>query len=393
MSVQPPKLVAVGFQKNTASALLQQFEELYIYGVLSQLSRFTELQYKDVATISDKTVLDAKLTYDAGLSRLQQVCQSSRTNYAFTGVLSHSSGNGPTLGEVKITFRLYEARGNRYIVDEVATLRTDAEGDPQSLYLHAPELNRLINVTTNHFIQAVFGEDPENQMGMAPFSTSIKAMQLVLKAHQSNLSAEKIRLYEAAIQEDPQLETAFYHLARIYKSESQYEKAVIHYRDTLKISHGAVRHKAIYATDAGIICALMGRHDYALQWWLRAIEYDPAYINPYFNIANIYEDQDNYEASEQYFVKAQQLAPDDFRTFFNLARLYSKMGRWENALTQYHLQLRTEDGDPWCHSDVATCYLNLGDMHNAKQHLEKTVALDPEGEAGQYAQLILSGLA
>lgn len=394
MSAQSPKLVGIGFGKASKNPLLQQFEEVYVYGVLSQLARFTDIQYKDQATTGERLSFDAKLSYDDALKRLQQICNSTRTQYLFTGVLNTPVGGGSDLTEVKVTFRLYEAAGNRYIVDEVTSIAADRNvpSDGQTLNFPVAEMNRLINQTVTYFARAIFGENPGNQPSNAPLSQSLNAMQLILRAHQTSGAPEKIRLYEEAIKEDPQLETAYYHLARIYKAENEYEKAIFYYRETLKVSYSSRRNKSIYATDAGIACALMGKMDFALQWWTKAIEYDASYILPYFNIANTYEDLDKYNEAEQYFLKAQQLAPDDFRTFFNLARIYSKMGAWDKALTQYRFQLQTEDGDPWCHSDVATCYLNLGDVEHARQHLEKTVALDPDGEAGQYAQLILSGL-
>lgn len=397
MVISSPKLVAIGLSKASKNPLLQQFEELYIYGVLSQLARYTEVQYKDMATLADRISLDARMSYDEMLQKLKQICQSTRTHYLFTGALSPSLGTGPNITNIKITFRLYEAEGNRYVVDEVTTLdlNTAAEAespDNPAAMIPVGDLNRLINETAARFAKAIFEEDPANQVGNAPVSVSLKAMQLVLGAHQVSSSAEKLALYTAALQEDPGLETAYYHLARIYRNENDYEKAVVNYRKTLEISQGSKRNKSILATDAGIACALLGKPDYALQWWIKAIEYDPTYINPYFNIANIYEDRDDYAKAEQYFMQAQRLAPDDFRTCFNLARIYSKTGAWEKALTQYRFQLQTEDTDPWCHSDVATCYLNLGDTESARQHLERTVALDPEGEAGQYAQLILGGL-
>ena len=53
---------------------------------------------------------------------------------------------------------------------------------------------------------------------------------------------------------------------------------------------------------------------------------------------------------------------------------------------------RLDPDDPWVHSDVATCYLQMGDTDNAIYHLKQTVALDATGEAGQYAELVLGEL-
>lgn len=392
MSSNLLKLVALCFIKRPAtSILLKQCEELYIYGVLSQLARFTEVHYKDLATLPDQVSIGHELSEPEVRQKLEQVCKSTRTQYLLTGAIMSSA---TSKNDLYINFQLFDAQSSDYLLNETETLTLEAKlvGDESVPNINASELNRVINLTVSRLIKALPGASESNKSEiLAPLSSSLQAMRLILRAHQTTSVQEKIMLYEAAIREDIYLETAYYHLARTYKNEHQYEKSVVYYRETLKASHASSRNKAIYSTEAGICCALLGRHDLALQWWLRAIEYDPAYINPYFNIANTYEDQDDYLQAEAYFLKAQELAPDDFRTFFNLARIYSKMGVWEKALSQYKFQLVTEDGDPWCHSDVATCYLNLGDIENAKRHLEKTLALDPEGEAGQYAQLILGG--
>ncbi len=389
MSTQALKLAAIGFQIPKPSHVLQQCEELYIYGVLSQLARFTDLQYRDYATVPDKIQLPATTPEPDVLSRLQQICQSTRSQFLFTGKLAPAAD---IQSELEINFQLYAAQPHTAIVNETTTLALDIEnmGDGDAAQIPIEELNRVINETVSRFIQVLYPE--KSPPPIAPMSTSLPAMKLVLKAHRTNNPSEKIALYESAIREDLKIETGYYHLARIYKNEYEFEKSILFFREALKVSQACPRNKALYATEAGIACALLGRPELSLQWWQRAIEYDSSYINPYFNMANVYEDQENYPEAEHYFLKAQELAPDDFRTFLNLARIYSKMGLWDKALTQYRFQLATEDGDPWCHSDVATCYLNLGDVSNAKHHLEKTVSLDPDGEAGQYAQLILTGL-
>ena len=393
MSAQAPKLTTIGFLKRPANSLmLLQCEMIYAYGVMSQLARFTTTHYRDLSTLEDKITITQELDDLETFKRLAQVCKSHRSQYAFTGSILPAP---PPQSAFEINYRLYEARTNHYLVCEklFLPLHTQHADHPNGLPYTAEGLNVIINHTVSHIAQALFGENPSLEANkLAPFSTSLHGMQLMLQAHQSHLPAEKIELYETATHEDIRLESAYFHLARIYKNESLFEKSVLFYRETLKCSAAAARNKSIYATEAGIACALLGRPDLAMQWWKHAVNYDPTYLNPYFNIANTCEDQDNFAEAEHYFLKAQELAPDDFRTFFNLARIYSKMGAWDKALQQYRKQLRTEDADPWCHSDVATCYLNLGDLQNAKEHLQKTVNLDPEGEAGEYAQLILSSL-
>lgn len=393
MTLQPLKLAGISLQNQASTPQLQQCEELYIYGVLSQLARFSELQYRDLATLTDRIELEDSLDPSDLRTTCHQICLSTRTQFLLIARLATSEA---LKSDFHIGFQLYEARSGQYRVEQTALLSLDTEsmGDGDTAGIPVFELNRVINETVCAVLKAIYPERslPE-ALELPEFSQSLPAMKLILKAHKTQNAAEKIACYESALREDIKLETAYYHLARLYKNELAFEKSILFFRETLKISRACPRNKAIYATEAGVACALLGRSDLALQWWQRAIEYDSQYINPYFNIAHTYEDMENYAASESYFLKAQVLAPDDFRTFLSLARVYSKMGVWDKALTQYQCQLSTEESDPWCHSDLATCYLNLGDVENARLHLQRTVDLDPEGEAGQYAQLILGGLS
>lgn len=368
-----------------------------MYGVLSQAARLANVQYKDLATVNDKLEpqwfgASENLYSRDSLNKLKQICQSTRTHYLLTGVLQQAA---QLKSELRVEVSLYSLAKDTILFTDKTVLSLDIEnigdgGDPE---IPVEELNRVINSVVSQILKAI---DPEASCTRPEdfplLGHSLSAIKLILKAHRVSSNTEKIAMYESALREDPRMETAYYHLARCFRNEYELEKSVIFYREALKISRASARNKAIYATEAGVGCALLGKNTVALQWWHKAIEYDPDYINPYFNIANTQEDLGNYTAAEEYFLRAQELAPDDFRTFLNLARIYSKLGQWDKALNQYQFQLKSEANDPWCHSDLATCYLNLGEIENAKRHLEQTVALDPQGEAGEYAQLILGGL-
>jgi hypothetical protein len=51
-----------------------------------------------------------------------------------------------------------------------------------------------------------------------------------------------------------------------------------------------------------------------------------------------------------------------------------------------------EPSDPWCHNNIATCALQLNKPEMAKRHFKHAQVLDADGEAGQYATLVLTGL-
>lgn len=387
------KLVAVRTEHGLLSSQWQEMEAMYLYGVLEQLGRLGSIETKDLASGSEITLVNPESIFEDLISQYRKLCQTSRAQFLFTATLT-VSGNA-----LLIHYWLFEADSDLYILERTLKqpLVFDSDfadfGESGDALLSIDAMNTIIATTVDHLFQAMQGQELSVELEAMPISQSFTTMQLLLTAHQATAIPEKIRLYEEALQEDTESESAYAHLARLYKTVQDYPKSVIYYHNALKVAKTPVRNKSIYATEGGVVCALLGKTDAAIQWWTHAINYDASYINPYFNLGNTYEDQNSFPLAERYFLEAQRLAPEDFRSVISLARVYSKMGQWEKALAQYQHQLQLEADDPWCHSDMATCYLNLGDSEQAKNHLQQTATLDPDGEAGQYAQLILTSLS
>jgi Tfp pilus assembly protein PilF len=393
-SHSPTKLVAVRTEHGLLSSQWQEMEAMYLYGVLEQLARLGNIETKDLASGSEVSLVYPDDNADGLIAQYRKICQTSRAQFLFTATLT-VSGNAAL-----IHYWLFEADSSLYALDRTLkqplVFNSDFAdfGESGDALLTIDAMNTVIAATVNQIFQALQGQEPPIDIDSIPVSQSFTTMQLLLTAHQTaNNVAEKIRLYEAALQEDPESEAAYIHLARLYKTAQDYPKSVIYYHNALKVAKSPVRNKSVYATEGGVVCALLGKTEAAIQWWTHAINYDASYINPYFNLGNTYEDQNSFPLAERYFLEAQRLAPEDFRSVISLARVYSKMGQWEKALVQYQQQLQLEADDPWCHSDMATCYLNLGDSQQAMNHLQQTATLDPDGEAGQYAQLILTSLS
>lgn len=389
---QSPKLLALGFLKPQFDSSLDAVEALLTFCVLSQMGRYMEIQSKDLSLSTDRGGLEARQSEKEILERLNRVAVAHRVRYVWIGQLSYALQGQDPQGHIKIDYWLYDSESSQILLKENALLPRQEMTEHQHLPVETTSFNQVVNQITAHCVGPIGGQELRVEE-MADLSTSLTAMHWAMRAYHAIRHEEKMTFYENALKADSSMEVAYSNLARLLKNEQQYEKSVICYREALKHARGIPRNRGVYATEAGIACALLGRSELAEQWWRKAIDYDPDYLNPYFNLANIYEDQNQLREAEHYFLKAQQLAPDDFRTYLNLARLYSKLGEWEKALWQYRRQLETDSEDPWCHSDVATCYLNLGDVENARQHLKRTVSLDPNGEAGQYAQLILEGMS
>ncbi len=361
---------------------------------LSKLSLSAEIQSKDLATQGDQVVIDVNQPANEQMKELTRLATASNANVVMTGSLNTTANDIEQPEDIEIKIRLFEAETKR-IALETTLAFVDLKTVRNMPEVNMEGFNQLIDDILKQTLPTIHPEKAQAILAHLvgkPVSQSYQALNYLVQAQKKQDSSEKITFYEAAIQADPELEIAYYNLARAHRLEGNYEESIRFYRQALEVSHSSNELKSVYATDAGIGCAILGKTELAMQWWLKAIDYDKTNIHPYFNIANTCEDLNEFEKATQFFEQAQALAPDDFRTFFNLARIYSKTGAWDKALGQYQKQLTTESDDPWCHSDIATCYLNLKQPEQARGHLNKVLELDPTGEAAEYANLILMGL-
>lgn len=184
------------------------------------------------------------------------------------------------------------------------------------------------------------------------------------------------------------------HYARLLKGERHYAEAAQAFEQALATLPAEVppAFQADLYTEAGLCYALADQHNQGLACWESAALCYPDEVGPYINIAHTLEEQDQLDAAVAWLIRGQVVAPTDARLCYSLARIYARQNRWQLALSQYQLQLLLTPEDPWCYSNIAMCYLHQNNDEAARQYLEKTAQLDPHGEAGQYAALILAGM-
>lgn len=390
------KMTAIGLWKNQKHPFLNHFEEMLGFCLAAKVSQGTDVVVKDLISGGDKYTPPHSPTHQ-DLALIAKQTQAQAVLYGDLAIPGPEPLEHQTVNQLKIVLKLYAKQQGEMVWEQTIHFQDFLLELPgqNRLIINIEQFNALIAELSREILVTLLPEYPIQhieRLSNIPLTTSYFSLASLLAVTKKTNAQEKILFLMEALKEDPKCELAYYQLGKIYRSERQYEHSIVNYRKALESCFSGSQTQAIYATDAGIACALLERNDLALQWWQRAIQLYPDFVNPYFNIANLYEDQNDNLNAADYFQKAQKVAPGDFRTFYNLARIYAKLNDWDKALNQYQKQLDDNNKDPWCHSDIATCYLNLGDIENATVHLEKTVDLDPAGEAGEYAKLILSNL-
>src|SRR5882672_10149917 len=133
------------------------------------------------------------------------------------------------------------------------------------------------------------------------------------------------------------------------------------------------------------------------------IQVDPTDPANYFYLANIYEQNGDYEKAEQQFLKAKEMKPNDSTVYTTLAAFYDRQGEFEKTINALNERAQHEPNNPEAHHVIATYYWNeayknfkLSEADKKKyiqsglDEVDKALALKPDYfEALTYKGLLL----
>lgn len=106
----------------------------------------------------------------------------------------------------------------------------------------------------------------------------------------------------------------------------------------------------------GYIESHRGNVDLALDYYRRAIEAHPTYIDAYNNTVVLLADQGKLAQAQTLLLRAIELNPKTASLRYNLGLVYQKQERWDDAIAAYKDVLRLDPNYRDAHRNLATVY-------------------------------------
>jgi tetratricopeptide (TPR) repeat protein len=139
----------------------------------------------------------------------------------------------------------------------------------------------------------------------------------------------------------------------------------------------------------------------------KMIEVDPTDPANYFYLANIYEQNGDYDKAEAQFLKAKEMKPNESTVYTTLAAFYDRQGEFPKVIEALNERAQHEPSNPEAHHVIATYYWNeayknfkLTEAEKRKyvqaglDEADKALALKPDYfEALTYKNLLLRSMA
>ena len=182
-------------------------------------------------------------------------------------------------------------------------------------------------------------------------------------------------LYEATVEADPNLASAYFYLGNSYDNlykpskkgdkanDDLLEKAVKNYQMAAeKLATAPTKtEKDLGKLSLKYLVAYYGadklndpaRAEPVVQ---RMIQLEPGEPENYFALAKIYEDAGAYENAEDILLKAKEAKPGDPAVYMTLAGYYNRQGQFEKTIKELEDRASRDPQNPEAHYTIATFY-------------------------------------
>lgn len=198
--------------------------------------------------------------------------------------------------------------------------------------------------------------------------------------HLGLLYAEEGKLNEArqclerAMAIAPETLALYLHLANVYKAQGAYQQAV---QALLKAIKASPRCTAAF-NNLGTVYYAQGRFQDAVNAYHSAIALQPSYIDAYFNLGLSLAKLHQHQQAMDAFLAVIELSPKHVGAHFHMGCLLMQQREFRLALDYFWAIARDCPFHFETQANMATCYLKLGQLDDAKSHYQQALALKAE---------------
>lgn len=185
---------------------------------------------------------------------------------------------------------------------------------------------------------------------------------------------EAIMAFHRALEVNPNLADAHYHLAQLHKALKEWDNAVMHYRKAVSLDR---THAQAYNELAECYYA-KGEFDESMAACHSAIMIDRRLVNAYNNLGLALVGLGQAKSAEETFRTAIKLDPSYAEAYSNLGAAFLALGRPAQALEACIQANQLNDNLAIAHCTRGEALRRLGRLDEAMQSCQRAILIDPE---------------
>jgi tetratricopeptide (TPR) repeat protein len=263
--------------------------------------------------------------------------------------------------------------------------------------------------SVTQMMKTMAGAPFSNQLGHTARIAAMKerAEALGKLSAKPEVSQDARRLYEAALEREPQDWRLHYYYGKLLLGGGESELAAQHMRVALEafpsnlplhidlgnaeLKSGRTREAIAIFQEALEIypdyevahsslispLARQGRMVEATAHFRKAVEIDPGDYDAYINMGIALGDRGDIEGAMTYFRTALEISPDNPVPHHNLGTALASQGRTDEAIGYFRKAVELDPGYEAAHLNLAIALTGQGDINEAVAHFRKTLEINP----------------
>ena len=133
----------------------------------------------------------------------------------------------------------------------------------------------------------------------------------------------------------------------------------------------------IFYNALGMALMNLGQFDESLKILNKAIKLDDKNIHVLNNLGLAHSSIANYQMANEYYNRALEIKPDFLNALINLANLKEKLNLNTDAIEVLKIALKHYPEDYFLHYTIGTIYQFLGDFKKSHFHYQKSLSINP----------------
>ena len=155
----------------------------------------------------------------------------------------------------------------------------------------------------------------------------------------------------------------------------------------LKAYHDLLEKRPAKAADyftLGYLYTDMGFKERAIDFYKRAVQLNPGFVDAWYNLANLYDETGNSKAAFELYEKVIRLQPRFSQAYLNLGVLKGRMGDNAQAKVLFEKAVQVDRKNADAYFNLGFLAESAGDLAGAAGYYQKTISVDPKHAEGYY---------
>ena len=199
------------------------------------------------------------------------------------------------------------------------------------------------------------------------------AIQQAAKFMQENKYDKALKEFKKAVAFDPQNDTAFTYIGKIYLSQGKTSDAINAFKEVVKLQPTSVTARV----NLGNAYLQAKQYADSEKQFKAGARMDPLNPLPDYTLGHQYLLTDRLAEAEAQFKKVEKVSPRDANVFYSLGSVYNKQGRYEDAVKSLEKALQLKKSFPSANYELGVAYANLGQTDKAEAQLSILSKSDP----------------